>query len=173
MRGRVRAAQADPPQALGRQGHWVHRALWPALALAALALSVLRCCPHGCCLFAHDPPGCHHPQAGWCCPHPQEHWSQPGRQARRGAGLPARTGHHPLAAALGQHGWRPPRQPAFRPPLPGANPILLTLGMHLRGSALPYCCGYAGIKAAGLTLGFAVSIRIMAMLALEMPVPSR
>ncbi|MCP9791497.1 ArdC family protein [Vulcanococcus limneticus] len=55
----------------------------------------------------------------------------------------------------------------------GANPILLTLGMHLRGSALPYCCGYAGIKAAGLTLGFAVSIRIMAMLALEMPVPSR
>ena len=24
----------------------------------------------------------------------------------------------------------------------GVNPILLTMGMHLRGSALPYWCGY-------------------------------
>lgn len=32
----------------------------------------------------------------------------------------------------------------------GANPVLLTLGMHLRGSALPYWCGFAEAKAAGL-----------------------
>jgi antirestriction protein ArdC len=32
----------------------------------------------------------------------------------------------------------------------GANPILLTLGMHLRGSALPYWCGYAEAKALGI-----------------------
>lgn len=32
----------------------------------------------------------------------------------------------------------------------GANPILLTLGMHLRGSALPYRCGYAQAKALGI-----------------------
>ena len=25
----------------------------------------------------------------------------------------------------------------------GSNPVLLTLGMHLRGSVLPYWCGYA------------------------------
>jgi antirestriction protein ArdC len=29
----------------------------------------------------------------------------------------------------------------------GANPVLLTLGMHLRGSALPYWCGFAEAKA--------------------------
>jgi hypothetical protein len=28
--------------------------------------------------------------------------------------------------------------------------VLLTLGMHLRGSVLPYWCGYAEAKAAGL-----------------------
>jgi antirestriction protein ArdC len=32
----------------------------------------------------------------------------------------------------------------------GSNPVLLTLGMHLRGSVLPYWCGYAEAKAAGL-----------------------
>lgn len=32
----------------------------------------------------------------------------------------------------------------------GANPILLTLGMHLRGSALPYWCGVAEAKALGI-----------------------
>ena len=32
----------------------------------------------------------------------------------------------------------------------GANPVLLTLGMHLRGSALPYWCGFAEAKALGL-----------------------
>lgn len=32
----------------------------------------------------------------------------------------------------------------------GANPVLLTLGMHLRGSALPYWCGYAEAKALGI-----------------------
>ncbi|MCP9820189.1 DUF1738 domain-containing protein [Synechococcus sp. Cruz-9H2] len=32
----------------------------------------------------------------------------------------------------------------------GANPILLTLGMHLRGSALPYWCGFAEAKALGI-----------------------
>ncbi|MEY3929797.1 MAG: hypothetical protein RLZZ516_1507 [Cyanobacteriota bacterium] len=32
----------------------------------------------------------------------------------------------------------------------GANPVLLTLGMHLRGSTLPYWCGFAEAKAAGL-----------------------
>jgi hypothetical protein len=31
----------------------------------------------------------------------------------------------------------------------GSNPVLLTLGMHLRGSVLPYWCGYAEAKAAG------------------------
>ena len=31
----------------------------------------------------------------------------------------------------------------------GANPALLTLGMHLRGSALPYWCGFAEAKALG------------------------
>jgi hypothetical protein len=29
----------------------------------------------------------------------------------------------------------------------GANPALLTLGLHLRGSALPYWCGFAEPKA--------------------------
>jgi antirestriction protein ArdC len=33
----------------------------------------------------------------------------------------------------------------------GANPILLTLGMHLRGSALPYWCGWGEARALGLT----------------------
>ena len=32
----------------------------------------------------------------------------------------------------------------------GSNPILLTLGMHLRGSVLPYWCGYAEAKTAWL-----------------------
>lgn len=32
----------------------------------------------------------------------------------------------------------------------GANPILLTLGMHLRGSTLPYWCGWGEAKALGL-----------------------
>ncbi len=32
----------------------------------------------------------------------------------------------------------------------GANPALLTLAMHLRGSALPYWCGFAEAKAVGI-----------------------
>ncbi len=32
----------------------------------------------------------------------------------------------------------------------GANPALLTLGLHLRGSALPYWCGFAEAKALGI-----------------------
>jgi antirestriction protein ArdC len=32
----------------------------------------------------------------------------------------------------------------------GANPALLTLGMHLRGSSLPYWCGLAEAKALGI-----------------------
>ncbi|WP_259701615.1 ArdC family protein [Synechococcus sp. CS-1324] len=32
----------------------------------------------------------------------------------------------------------------------GANPILLTLGMHLRGSVMPYWCGFAEAKAHGV-----------------------
>jgi antirestriction protein ArdC len=32
----------------------------------------------------------------------------------------------------------------------GANPALLTLGMHLRGSALPYWCGFSEAKALGI-----------------------
>lgn len=32
----------------------------------------------------------------------------------------------------------------------GVNPILLTLGMHLRGSALPYWCGWGEARALGL-----------------------
>lgn len=32
----------------------------------------------------------------------------------------------------------------------GANPILLTLGMHLRGSRLPYWCGWGEARALGL-----------------------
>jgi len=32
----------------------------------------------------------------------------------------------------------------------GANPALLTLGMHLRGAALPYWCGFAEAKALGI-----------------------
>jgi antirestriction protein ArdC len=32
----------------------------------------------------------------------------------------------------------------------GANVILLTLGMHLRGSALPYWCGFAEARAQGI-----------------------
>ena len=33
----------------------------------------------------------------------------------------------------------------------GVNPALLTLGMHLRGSALPYWCGFAEAKALGIS----------------------
>ncbi len=33
----------------------------------------------------------------------------------------------------------------------GSNPILLTLGMHIRGSALPFWCGYAEAKALGIS----------------------
>jgi antirestriction protein ArdC len=32
----------------------------------------------------------------------------------------------------------------------GANPVLLTLGLHLRGSALPYWCGFAEAKSLGI-----------------------
>jgi antirestriction protein ArdC len=32
----------------------------------------------------------------------------------------------------------------------GANPVLLTLGMHLRGSSLPYWCGFSEAKALGI-----------------------
>jgi len=32
----------------------------------------------------------------------------------------------------------------------GANPVLLTLGLHLRGSALPYWCGFSEAKALGI-----------------------
>jgi antirestriction protein ArdC len=32
----------------------------------------------------------------------------------------------------------------------GANPVLLAMGMHLRGSALPYWCGFAEAKALGI-----------------------
>jgi antirestriction protein ArdC len=32
----------------------------------------------------------------------------------------------------------------------GANPVLLTLGLHLRASALPYWCGFAEAKALGI-----------------------
>ena len=33
----------------------------------------------------------------------------------------------------------------------GVNPILLTLGMHLRGSVLPYWCGWAEARSLGLS----------------------
>lgn len=33
----------------------------------------------------------------------------------------------------------------------GSNPILLTLGMHIRGSALPFWCGYAEAKGHGIS----------------------
>jgi antirestriction protein ArdC len=33
----------------------------------------------------------------------------------------------------------------------GSNPVLLTLGMHLRGSALPYWCGFGEAKSRGLS----------------------
>ena len=49
----------------------------------------------------------------------------------------ATTGGHHLNLLTGHH---------YR----GSNPVLLTLGMHLRGSVLPYWCGYAEAKAAGL-----------------------
>ena len=32
----------------------------------------------------------------------------------------------------------------------GANPVLLTLGLHLRGSAVPYWCGFAEAKTLGI-----------------------
>ncbi len=32
----------------------------------------------------------------------------------------------------------------------GSNPVLLTLGLHLRGSALPYWCGFAEAKSLGI-----------------------
>jgi len=32
----------------------------------------------------------------------------------------------------------------------GANPILLTLGMHVRGSALPFWCGFAEARKLGI-----------------------
>ncbi len=35
-------------------------------------------------------------------------------------------------------------------PYRGSNPVLLTLGMHLRGSCLPWWCGFAEAKARGL-----------------------
>ncbi len=35
----------------------------------------------------------------------------------------------------------------------GGNPVLLSFGMHLRGSALPYWCGFAEAKARGLSPG--------------------
>ena len=33
----------------------------------------------------------------------------------------------------------------------GSNPILLTLGMHIRGSALPFWCGYAEARQLGIS----------------------
>ncbi|MFN9618717.1 MAG: zincin-like metallopeptidase domain-containing protein [Synechococcaceae cyanobacterium] len=35
-------------------------------------------------------------------------------------------------------------------PYGGSNPVLLTLGMHLRGSCLPWWCGFAEARARGL-----------------------
>jgi antirestriction protein ArdC len=35
-------------------------------------------------------------------------------------------------------------------PYRGSNPVLLTLGMHLRGSSLPWWCGFAEAQARGL-----------------------
>lgn len=35
-------------------------------------------------------------------------------------------------------------------PYRGSNPVLLTLGMHLRGSCLPWWCGFAEARARGL-----------------------
>jgi antirestriction protein ArdC len=35
-------------------------------------------------------------------------------------------------------------------PYRGSNPVLLTLGMHLRGSSLPWWCGFTEAKARGL-----------------------
>ena len=35
-------------------------------------------------------------------------------------------------------------------PYRGANPVLLTLGLHLRGSTLPYWCGFAEARALGI-----------------------
>ena len=35
-------------------------------------------------------------------------------------------------------------------PYQGSNPVLLTLGMHLRGSSLPWWCGFAEARARGL-----------------------
>ena len=35
-------------------------------------------------------------------------------------------------------------------PYRGSNPVLLTLGMHLRGSSLPWWCGFAEARARGL-----------------------
>ena len=111
------------------------------LSLATPALTVLRLPNRGCCftipLLPVSPRSC-------CCQ----------GLARGEAGFlpgrPAGGRHHPLAtvadAASGSHHVNLLSGRRYR----GANPALLTLGMHLRGSALPYWCGFAEAKALGI-----------------------
>ena len=95
---------------------------WPALALAAVAIAVLRsrtmATPEEKIVVALI----ELLEAGvapWRRP-----WDSTG------------TGHH--VNLLSGHRYR------------GSNPILLTLGMHIRGSALPYWCGFAEAKRLGI-----------------------
>jgi antirestriction protein ArdC len=104
---------------------------WPALALAAAAIAVLRFRTMAT------------PKKKYEGPTPEEKIVVALIELLEAGVAPWRrpwdstgTGHH--VNLLSGHRYR------------GSNPILLTLGMHIRGSALPYWCGFAEAKKLGI-----------------------
>jgi len=104
---------------------------WPALALAAVAIAVLRSRTMAT------------PKKKYEGPTPEEKIVAGLIELLEAGVAPWRrpwdstgSGHH--VNLLSGHCYR------------GSNPILLTLGMHIRGSALPYWCGFAEAKKLGI-----------------------
>jgi hypothetical protein len=112
--------QAGPPQGLRRRGHWFLGAPRPALPLAVLALSDLRFRP-----MAVASPS----TATKASP---EHKLVASLIALLEAGTT--PWRREWDAAAGGHHVNLLSGRRYR----SANPVLLTLGMHLRGSALPF-----------------------------------
>ena len=125
----------------GASSRWRSARLGDVTAGALVSVSPAPVNPRDCCF----PVPCQRiSQGSFCCQ----------GLARRKAGVlphcPAGGGYHPLAAGVGcrQGGHHVNLLSGRR--YRGANPALLTLGMHLRGSATPYWCGFAEAKALGI-----------------------
>jgi hypothetical protein len=106
--------------------------LWPALAAGRAATRVLRCAPVPATRTRKAPTTTSTDRLVESLISLMEAGTTPWRRE-----WDASTGGHHLNLLTG-HRYR------------GTNPVLLTLVMHLRGSVLPYWCGYAEANAAGL-----------------------